>query len=195
MTVTQRIGGRSRRPAAIEPGSTEACRPILLLGDELGCLHPLRSHPGIRVVTSGDSAHGQPRAAVIQIDLSSVTDRTELKARLHAQIPICTDLCERAPSIQRLLLVIEGPKLVPESVLHRMCDAIGDRIHRHLEQRCGTYVILTILLVTGCDDPPLLAHRTCDRALQPQGIDAISTLTWREIAQSPIGYTAASYYG
>ncbi|TFD83551.1 hypothetical protein E3T61_21200 [Cryobacterium lactosi] len=194
MTVTQLPGRRTEGPAAIHPGSTEARRPIVLLGDELDCLHALRSHPDITVATRGERTHGHPLAAVIQIDLSSVENRTDLKARLRAQIPICTNTCEQTPSIQRLLLIIDGPPGVPESVMHRMCDATADRLHRHIEQRCGTYIILTILLVTGCDNPSLLAHRTRHRALQAQGIDATSTLTWKEIAQRPIGHTAANHY-
>ncbi|SDZ56416.1 hypothetical protein [Herbiconiux ginsengi] len=83
---------------------------------------------------------------------------------------------------------------MPEWVLRRMCESVEGRIHSNIERHCGTYIILTILLVNGCDDPALLEHRIHHRALQPQGIDATITLTWKEIEQAPIGYTAANHY-
>lgn len=194
MTITQHHDRRAHQSAAPEPQSSERGRPIVLLGDNLDCLGPFQSLPGVTTAPRGTSIRGRPTAAVIGMDLSAVTDRTELGAKLRAQAPFCANLCAKTPSIKRLFLIIEGLTAVPGSVLQRMCESVEDRIHRNIEQYCGTYVILTILLVTGCDNPNLLAHRIHDRALQPRGIDATMTLPWEAIKKEPIKLTAANYY-
>lgn len=194
MTITQHHDRYTHQHTPPEPQSSESGRSIVLLGDNIDCLGPFQSLPGVTTAPSGTSIRGRPTAAVIGMDLSAVTDRTELGAKLRAQVPSCANICAKTPSIKRLLLIIEGPTTVPESVLQRMCESVEDRIHRNIEQHCGTYVILTILLATGCDNPDLLAHRIHHRAHQPQGIDATTTLPWEDIKKEPVRFTAANPY-
>lgn len=194
MTITQHPDRHTHLPAASESESPERGRPIVLLGDIIDCLRGFQSHPDVITSLRGAPIRGRPTAAVVGIDLSAVIDRPELGAKLRAQVPFCVNICAETPSIRRLLLIVEGPAAVPEWVLQQMWESVEDRIHRNIEQYCGTYVILTILLVTGCDNPGLLAHRVHHRAIQHRGIDATLTLPWEDIKKDPIGFTAANHY-
>lgn len=169
-------------------------RPIVLLGDELDCLRGIRCDPSITIAPSIPALVSQPRAAILPMNLSDISKQSELRDKLHAQMQFCVDICTQIPSVQRLILVIEGPTRLPETMLYSMCTTVGDRIHSWIEQSCGLYTIVTLLLVTGADDPALLARRIHTRARQPLGIDTASTLNWKEIAKAPIGYTAANMY-
>lgn len=184
-------------PISPQLGTARSINPkrlIVLLGDDPECLRTLKLHPDVMVVPAGSALHDRPTAAVIQRDWSAITGRREFGARLRGEIPIFANICAKSPSIRRLILIIQGPAGVPRSVMRRKCEAVEGRIHWGIEQHCGAYVILTILLVDGCDNPALLARRVHDRALQPQGIDATVTLTWEEIERRPIGCTAANRY-
>lgn len=123
-----------------------------------------------------------------------MSKRSKLRAKLRAQTQFCVDICTQIASVQRLVLVIDGPRQLPEAMLYDMCTAVGDRIHSRIEQSCGIYSIVTVLLVTDCDDPALLTRRIHQRTKQPLGIDTATTLNWVEIADAPIGYTAANRY-
>jgi hypothetical protein len=168
--------------------------PIVLLGDELGCLTAIRCHPNVMVASGVEGVAGRPRAAVISVDISAVAKRSNLRAELRTQTQLCMDVCAQVPSVRRLILVIGGATPIPETTLYNMCTTAGDRIHSQIEQSCGLYTIVTFLLVSDCDDPALLARRIYDRAIQPLGIDTAITLNWEEIEHAPIGYTATNYY-
>jgi hypothetical protein len=168
--------------------------PIVLLGDELDCLTVIRCHPSVMVASGVAGVAGRPRAAVISVDISAVAKRSNLRAELRTQMQLCVDICAQVPSVRRLILVIGGATPLPETTVYNMCTTAGDRIHSRIEQSCGLYTIVTLLLVSDCDDPTLLARRVYDRAMQPLGIDTAIVLNWEEIEHAPIGYTAANCY-
>lgn len=51
---------------SIEPG-----RPIIMLGDELDCLHKMQSDPRTRIAPDAASVFSQAQAAILSMDLSA----------------------------------------------------------------------------------------------------------------------------
>ncbi|QYF75208.1 hypothetical protein [Cryobacterium sp. PAMC25264] len=92
-----------------------------------------------------------------------------------------------------MVLVEAAGSLAEEEVLNH-CDVAAETAHRLIEQVCGTYIVVTFIVTTGCDAPELLAHRVLCRADQIPATDAHSAVRWTEIEQSSIQHVTVDRY-
>lgn len=167
-------------------------RWVVVLGDTLPCLAALRSDPAVLLT---DGAAGQyAEAAVIGVNASAATTRRAFKNTLQRQAQACVTACKQWTSLRHIMVIVDAAgSLADKEVIHQ-CDIAADTTHRMIEQICGIYVIVTFIVVTGCDDPRLLAHRVLCRAEQIPATDAYSAVHWREIVQSSIQHINVDRY-
>jgi hypothetical protein len=169
--------------------ATEAAT-FTVAGDELPCLSRLQpvSH------RAGSAVAGGQRAIVLGVDLARAADRDDVKRELERQAAAAERLCARMPGLQQVVLVLSGSPAADDLQLLRLGRRAASRIHAQLEQSCGSYVSVTVLVAGGCDDPGLLAHRILDRAARSASIDPASALLWSEIIEEPIQEAGATDY-
>jgi hypothetical protein len=157
---------------------------IVVLGDALGCLGVLLSDPAASLsVSPGAPA---PLAVVIGVDGTAATSRRELRAVVHGQVRALTRVCAQWPALRHLIVLVDAPRNIAEDEVLQLCDTAADMTHRWIEQDCGVYVIVTFVVVSGCDDQGLLARRVLCRAGQIPAADAHGSVHWKEIAQATI---------
>ncbi|GGE99145.1 hypothetical protein D9V28_12065 [Mycetocola zhadangensis] len=171
---------------------------ILLLGDRLSCLSSISDRPDVDVAGNLTSADHGYAAAVIGVELPENPD--EVKEDLNARVEECMMLARRVPSLQHIILVIGAPKFLQRMSraardnLIATCDSVSQTIQAEVEQRVGTYVIVTIILAGQCNDPELLAERVVDRVTQTEVADATAVVLWEEIRGDSIGDVGLNQY-
>jgi hypothetical protein len=78
--------------------------------------------------------------------------------------------------------------------VHSICDALSETVQAEVEQRFGSYVIVTVILAGRCNNPRLLAERLADRAGQTGVTDASAVIEWEEITVASIGDVGLNQY-
>ena len=165
---------------------------VVVLGDALECLGALHAESA---VVLPDSTGGRcAQTVVIGLDGADATSRSGLRTLLRRQAQACIAVCMHRPALRHLIVAVDAsPRIVEDAVL-TLCDEAAETTHRWIEQDCGAYVIVTFVVVTGCDNPELLAHRVVCRAGQIPASDAHGVVTWREIALASIQDLTAVHY-
>jgi Rad3-related DNA helicase len=160
---------------------------ILLLGDSLACLASLARSADVDVAGTREVPDGSYSAAVIGIRLADDHEPATAREAFHARIDECMDLAQKLTSLKHLILVIGAPDAsthMPREIEDRLlssCDSLSETLQAEVEQRIGTYVIVTMILASSCKDPDLLAERVLDRATQSRASDAATVVLWEEI--------------
>jgi hypothetical protein len=72
-------------------------------------------------------------------------------------------------------------------------DGFAEDAHAHLERVCGAYITVTVLLVSDCDHPGLLAERIDQRA-SSRPVDPYLALPWRSLVEESIQQSAVAAY-
>lgn len=172
---------------------------ILLLGDPLPCLSAMQDLPGVDVGGELRTADARFRAVVVGVELSEPADAVRVKGDLQARTVECVMLAQQQPTLQHIILVVGSPDQGRMSnnsrdTLLAACETASEAIQAEVEQRVGTYVIVTIILAGRCNDPGLLARRLVDRAIQTSAADASSVVLWDEIRVDSIGDVGLNQY-
>lgn len=182
---------QSMRDAAAETAEPAV---IALTGDAVECARALRAMPQTESFADLSDVWGRHRAAVVGVDLSALAARVDVRPRLRQVADDCDELCRRLRRLEHVLLLVRGADATEPEDLRRECDTAARRIHARLEQECGRSVVVTAILVDGCDDYAVLADRVVTRSRQAESLDVRVALLWEEIARSPIGAVAANDY-
>ena len=165
---------------------------VVVFGDALECLEALRSEPA--VVLPGSPGGRYAQTVVIGVNGAAATSRRALRTLLRIQAQACIFICMQRPTLRHLVVVVDASPGIAEDAVVTLCDEAAETTHRWIEQRCGAYVIVTLVVVTGCDDPEQLARRVVCRAGQIPASDAHGVVTWREIAGASIQDLTADHY-
>ncbi|MCP2032107.1 hypothetical protein L1277_002206 [Okibacterium sp. HSC-33S16] len=171
---------------------------ILLVGDDLACLSSMADFPEVDRVDRVETADNGYAAAVLGIAAPEATDAVAIREHLNSRLDVCLTLAERVPSLNHLILVIgHSSERMPRSAkkaLLSVSESLSENIQAEVEQRFGSYVIVTILLAGRCNDSTLLAERLIDRAAQTGVADAASVVLWEEITDDSIGDVGLNQY-
>ncbi|TFD87006.1 hypothetical protein E3T61_14150 [Cryobacterium lactosi] len=165
---------------------------IVVLGDTLQCLGALQFDPAALLLT--DTAGRYTDAAVIGLNATSATTRRAFKTAMRRQAQASVAVCKHWTTLRHIMVIVDAAASLADEEVLDQCDIAAEATHRMIEQICGIYVVITYIVVTGCDDPRLLAHRVRCRADQIPATDAYSAVHWREIAQSSIQHVTADRY-
>lgn len=181
--------------ARVAPSTPDPVPALLaLVGDPLECTRALRGRPETECFPELAQVWGRHRGAVVGVDLSRVPTRSDVRSRLRRVADDCEELCRRLRALEHIILLVHGTDALAEEGLLRDGDAAARRIHARLEQECGRSIIVTALLVDGCDDHAVLADRVATRARQAESLDVGIALRWEDIVRAPIGAVAANDY-
>lgn len=170
---------------------------IVLRGDEVGTLRDFARMPNVlatQPVPGRKFRRRAVRAIATGVDARSpeLTVRG-LKSRLRRELLPIQRLCDRLPQLKHVIFIVLEPKHLRESAVIKAADGFAEDAHAHLERVCGAYIAVTVLLVTDCDQPGLLAERIDQRA-SASPLDPYLALPWRSLAEQPIQLSAVSEY-
>ena len=165
---------------------------VVVLGDALECLGALHSESAVVLPdsTGGRYAH----TVVFGLNGAAATSRRGLRNLLRRQAQACISVCMGRPTLRHLIVVVDASPTIAEDDVLTLCDEAAETTHRWIEQDCGAYVIVTFVVVTGCDNSELLARRVVCRAGQIPASDAHGVVNWREIAEASIQDLTADRY-
>lgn len=170
---------------------------IVLRGDEVDTLRDFAQMPHVLAtppIPGRTFRRRAVRAVATGINATSpeLTVRG-LKSRLRQELLPSQRLCGWLPHLKHVIFVVAEPKHLRESAVFKAADGFAESAHAHLERVCGAYITVTVLLVTDCDQPGLLAERMDQRAaLGP--LDPYLVLPWRSVAEQPIQQSAIAAY-
>ena len=165
---------------------------VVVLGDALECLGALHSEPAVVLPDSTGGRYAQ--TVVIGVNGAAAMSRRGLRSLLRRQAQACIAVCMQRPTLRHLIVVVDASPRIAEDAVLTVCDEAAETTHRWIEQDCGAYVIVTFVVVTGCDNSELLARRVVCRAGQIPASDAHGVVNWREIAQAAIQDVTADRY-
>ena len=165
---------------------------VVVLGDALDCLGALHSESA--VVLPDSTGWRYARTVVIGVNGAAATSRRGLRTLLRRQAQDCIAVCRQRPTLRHLIVVVDASPTIAEDAVLTVCDEAAETTHRWIEQDCGAYVIVTFVVVTGCDNSELLARRVVCRAGQIPASDAHGVVNWREIAEASIQDLTADHY-
>ena len=165
---------------------------VVVLGDALECLGALQATPS--VVPPHPTDGRQAQTVVMGLNGASATSRRALRALLQRRALTCIPVCLQRPTLRHLIVVVDASPRIAEDDVLILCDEAAETTHRWIEQDCGAYVIVTFVVVTGCENPDLLARRILCRAGQVPASDAHGVVNWREVAQAAIQDLTADHY-
>ena len=165
----------------------EAMPPSMLVtGDTIPALHALRTSLGpVDVNDAGAAEH--VRVVAIGVDLAEARSRREIRRAFRRHSDDCVSLCNILPRLAHLVFVTGGATGAVEGRVQAVGEEASRRTHALLEQACGAYVAVTVVVADGCDDPALLAVRIGQRTRRSPRLDVSVALTWSELSQDPLG--------
>ena len=165
---------------------------VVLLGDALDCLGALQAEPAVVLPHAAGGRHAQ--TVVMGLNGAAATSRRALRTLLRHRAQACISVCLQRPTLRHLIVVVDAAPTIAEDDVLTLCDEAAETTHRRIEQDCGAYVIVTFVVVTGCENPQLLARRLLGRAGQIPASDAHGVVNWREVAQAAIQDLTADHY-
>ncbi|POH62258.1 hypothetical protein C3B61_15335 [Cryobacterium zongtaii] len=170
---------------------------IVLRGDEIDTLRAFAHMPNV-LATPPIPGRTFRRRAVKAVATGINATSPELtvrglRSRLRWELLPSQRLCDWLPHLKHIILVVAEPKHLRESVMLKAADGFAEYAHAHLERICGAYITVTVLLVTDCDQPGLLAERIDQRASRSP-LEPYLALPWRSVAEQPIHQSAIAAY-
>jgi len=166
---------------------------IVVLGDPIAALAGLRASRAVHR-PAADRTVEHIRCAVIGVDLTGVTTRRDIRRTLQNRMALSVPLCLRLPGLAQLIVVTGGAAPGMEAWVQGAGEASSRRAQALVEQSCGAFVSVTVVVADSCADVGLLAERIVRRARRAPGIDASIALTWDELAADSDGLAGAHEY-
>ena len=172
--------------------SVEALPPsIAVTGDDIPGLHSLRTSPAAVDLNDAGAAE-DVRVVAIGVDLADVRSRREIRRAFRRHSDDCVSLCNVLPRLAHLVFVTGGATGAVEGRVQAVGREASRRTHALLEQACGAYVAVTVVVADSCDDPALLAVRIGQRTRRSPRLDVSVALTWSELSQDPLGLASTN---
>lgn len=150
-------------------------------------------HPDLPAVQRGPRADRGERGIVTSIWLDDAPDAGHAAVgELRREVREIQGLARELPQLRHIIVLLDDPASSlprPISAWH----AVAERLHARLEQECGSYVTVTVLLTAGCTAPGIVARRIWER-VATESPDPAVALSWQECVERPITVTAANLY-
>lgn len=155
--------------------------PIIVRGD------PLPHLPATQALEPGERARG----LCWGVDLTSCTLRKKAREAKRRALQAINGELDAHPQIKRICIPVLRPTEPPHSRNIKVPPGLALRLHNDLERDRGMYVPVTVIDITGCDDPELL-HTRVREALGPSARWSDLSVTWNEIAENSLHDRSAS---
>lgn len=150
-------------------------------------------HPDLPAVQRDPRVDRGERAIVTSIRPDDAPDAGRAAvSQLRREVRAMQGLARELPLLRHVIVLLDDPASSlprPLSAWH----AVAERLHARLEQGCGRYVTLTILLTADCTAPSIVARRIWER-VATESPDPAVALSWQECVERPITVTAANLY-
>jgi hypothetical protein len=170
---------------------------ILLRGDEIDTLRDFARMPNVLATLPipGRTFRRRPVQAVATgVDaISPELTVRGFRSRLRRELLPIQRLCDWLPQLKHVIFIVFEPKHLRESAVGKAADGFAEDTHAHLERVCGAYITVTVLLVSDCDHPGLLAERIDQRA-SSRPVDPYLALPWRSLVEESIQQSAVAAY-
>ncbi len=148
--------------------------PFLVRGDPLPEVSPLET-----------SGYQPSRGLFWGLNLTQCRTRKQARAEWHDAIEKTKAELDAHPAVRRLCIGCSRPRQFRQNALVRVPDGLALRLHNDLERDRGRYVCVTVLDITGCDDPALLQVRLREALAQPVMWSDL-TIAWSSIADTSL---------